>query len=181
MKISASAPPALVGALALLGVFALPGSAQATLHGFCAGTGQCIDNGTNSPTSSNPPASFGFTTSPGPTSGDLLIDILTPDNQTAGPSFSLTGTSSATATLFSTTPWTSGALDAYLGSRQARTTRSAPTFPPLRPSIPAPLASLSIGPTSALLRFRARATQHEPPRKHRFGGPPSRFLHCRLL
>jgi hypothetical protein len=115
MKISASAPPALVGALALVGVFALPGGAQATLHGFCAGAGQCIDNGTNSPTSSNPPANFGFTTSPGPTSGDLLIDILTPDNQTAGPSFSLTGTSTATAVLFSATPWTFGALDSYLG------------------------------------------------------------------
>jgi hypothetical protein len=115
MKIVAAAPSALASALALMGVLALPGSAQATLHGFCAGAGQCIDNGTNSPTSSDPPASFGFTTSPGPTSGDLLIDILTPDNQTAGPSFSLTGTSSATATLFSATPWTSGQLDAYLG------------------------------------------------------------------
>jgi hypothetical protein len=115
MKIGATATSALAGALALAGVFALPGSAQATLHGFCAGAGQCADNGTNSPTSSNPPANFGFTTSPGSTSGDLFIDILTPDNQTAGPSFSLTGTSTATAVLFSATPWTSGQLDNYLG------------------------------------------------------------------
>jgi hypothetical protein len=34
-------------------------------HGYCAGAGQCIDNGTNSPTTSNPPVSFGFTVSPG--------------------------------------------------------------------------------------------------------------------
>jgi hypothetical protein len=59
--------------------------------------------------------SFGFTDSPGPTSGDLVIDILTPDNQTAGPSFVLTGTLNGTATLFSATPFTSGALDTYLG------------------------------------------------------------------
>jgi hypothetical protein len=115
MKNSAATPLAIAGALAVAGVFALPGSAQATLHGFCAGAAQCADNGTNSPTASNPPVDFGFTTSPGPTSGDLLIDILTPDNVAAGPTFSLTGTSTATATLFSATPWTSGQLDAYLG------------------------------------------------------------------
>jgi hypothetical protein len=58
---------------------------------------------------------FGFTTSPGPNSGDLVLDFLTPDNKTAGPSFGLTGTLAGTATLFSATPFTSGALDAYLG------------------------------------------------------------------
>jgi hypothetical protein len=115
MKIRAATPTASAIALALAGVLVIPGSAQATLHGFCSGAGQCGDNGTNSPTSSNPPVDFGFTTSPGPNTGDLFIDILTPDNQTAGPSFTLTGTSSATATLFSATPWTSGQLDSYLG------------------------------------------------------------------
>jgi hypothetical protein len=74
-----------------------------------------VDNGTNSPTSHNTPTDFGFTTSPGPTSGSLLLDILTPDNVTAGPSFTLTGTVSGTASLFSTTAWTSGQLDDYLG------------------------------------------------------------------
>jgi hypothetical protein len=83
------------------------------LHGYCA-VG-CIDNSTNSPTSQNPPTNFGFTISPGPASGDLLVDILTPNNQTAGPSFGLTGTFSGTATLFSATPWSSGQLDAFLG------------------------------------------------------------------
>jgi hypothetical protein len=115
MKISTATTSALAGALAIAGGMAMPGSAHATLHGFCAGAGQCVDNGTNSPTSSDPPVNFGFTTSPGPTSGDLFLDILTPDNQTAGPSFTLSGTLSGTATLFSKTAWTSGALDAYLG------------------------------------------------------------------
>lgn len=111
MKIAA----AFASAVALAGTFAIPTGAHATLHGFCAGSGQCVDNGTNSPTTANPPADFGFTTSPGPTSGDLWVDILAPNNVASGPSFTLTGTSSATATLFSTTAWTSGSLDTYLG------------------------------------------------------------------
>ena len=87
-----------------------------TLHGYCAPAAtQCIDNGTNSPTNVNPPSNFGFTTSPGPASGNLTIDVLTPNNEAKPSSFALTGTVSATATLFSATPWTSGALDAYLG------------------------------------------------------------------
>jgi hypothetical protein len=121
MKISTATTSALAGALAIAGGMAMPGSAHATLHGFCAGVGQCVDNGTNSPTTNNPPLNFGFTTSPGPNSGDLFIDILTPDNTTAGPSFGLTGTLTGTATLFSSTPWTAASnsggspLDAYLG------------------------------------------------------------------
>lgn len=87
------------------------------LHGYCAGAGQCVDNGTNSPTSTNPPSKFGFTVSPGPASGDLVIDILIPNNETVGVTpFGITGTLSGTASLFPTaSPWTSGGLDAYLG------------------------------------------------------------------
>jgi hypothetical protein len=103
---------ALVGAGAL---FALPTAGYATLVGYCAGIGQCIDNGTNSPTTINPPINFGFTTSPGPATGSLTIDVLTPDNLAKPSSFAITGTAAATATLFSATPWTSGSLDAYLG------------------------------------------------------------------
>ena len=84
------------------------------LHGYCGGAGQCADNGTNSPTSNNPPTNFGFTISPGPQTGNFLVDILTPNNEAAAP-FALTGTYSGTATLFSPTAWTSGQLDAYLG------------------------------------------------------------------
>jgi hypothetical protein len=106
----------LLGALAGAISFAmLAAPASSTLHGYCAGAGQCIDNGTNSPTNVNPPLNFGFTTSPGPASGDLMLDVLVPNNEAKPASFALTGTLSGTATLFSATAWTSGALAAYLG------------------------------------------------------------------
>ena len=106
---------AVVGGLSLV-LFSAP--AAATLHGYCApATTECMDNGTNSPTVMNPPSQFGFTTSPGPTSGYLWVDVLVPNNESPSkPSFAITGTLSGTATLFSTTPWTTGALDAYLGA-----------------------------------------------------------------
>jgi PEP-CTERM motif-containing protein len=97
-------------------MFATP--AAATLHGYCSPPTQCVDNGTNSPTSTNPPSMFGFTTSPGPKSGDLWVDVLVPNNEDLSPSmlsFALTGTLSGTAKLFNTTAWTSGMLDSYLG------------------------------------------------------------------
>jgi len=108
---------AAVAAGLALALFAAP--AAATLHGYCAGTGQCVDNGTNSPTSMNPPSNFGFTTSPGPKTGDLFVDVLVPNNEDSSPgslTFGLTGTLSGTAKLFNATAWTSGALDAYLGA-----------------------------------------------------------------
>ena len=67
-------------ALATAGALTLgaPGAVAVTvttdpLHGCCAGAGQCIDNGTNSPTSNNPPINFGFTVSPGPASGSQYL------------------------------------------------------------------------------------------------------------
>ena len=64
---------ALVGGLSLA---LLSAPAAATLHGYCAPAAtECIDNGTNSPTMMNPPSQFGFTTSPGPSSGDLFVDV----------------------------------------------------------------------------------------------------------
>jgi hypothetical protein len=109
--LSAVALSAVVFAPAPL--MAKTGTVLDPLHGYCA-VG-CIDNGTNSPTSQNPPANFGFTISPGPASGsDYLVVFLTPDNVAAGPSFTLTGPS-GTATLFPGSPWTSGNLDAFLG------------------------------------------------------------------
>jgi hypothetical protein len=107
-----------VGALSLV-MLSAPAFAQTTddpLHGYCGGAGQCADNGTNSPTSNNPPLNFGFTISPGPASGSsFLIDILAPNNEPTPSNFALTGTLAGTASLFSATPWTSGSLDAYLG------------------------------------------------------------------
>jgi hypothetical protein len=85
------------------------------LHGYCQGVGQCVDNGTNSPTTNNSPVNFGFTVSPGPASGDFLLDVLVPNNESKPASFAITGTHTGTATLFSATPWTSGQLDSYLG------------------------------------------------------------------
>jgi hypothetical protein len=109
-------------ALATAGAITLgaPGAFAVTvttdpLHGYCAGAGQCIDNGTNSPTTNNPPVNFGFTISPGPQTGTLFLDVLEPNNEAHPASFAITGTNSGTASLFSATPWTSGFLDAYLG------------------------------------------------------------------
>jgi hypothetical protein len=115
--------PAVIGFALLLGILSLTFPASPAfagpLHGYCDGAGQCIDNGTNSPTNNNPPVNFGFTTSSGPITGTLMFDILVPNNEVGGNpsalSFGLTGTLAGTATLFSTTAWTSGQLDAYLG------------------------------------------------------------------
>lgn len=115
----ASTPIAAIagGSGLLFALFATP--AAATLHGYCAPTTQCVDNGTNSPTTMNPPSGFGFTTSPGPSTGDLYLDVLVPNNEDSSPSklsFALSGTLSGTASLFSSSAWTSGQLDTYLGT-----------------------------------------------------------------
>jgi hypothetical protein len=123
-KLSLASTPvaALAGGLSLA-LFSAP--AAATLHGYCASnpptmpSTECVDSGTNSPTMNNPPLQFGFTTSPGPTSGDLWVDVLVPNNEDLSPSklsFALTGTLSGTTSLFSSTAWTSGKLDNYLGT-----------------------------------------------------------------
>lgn len=85
------------------------------LHGYC--DVGCVDNGTNSPTSGNPITGFGFTISPGgPATGtDFLIEVLVPNDEQTATSYAITGTSAATATLFSATDWTGGFLDTYLG------------------------------------------------------------------
>ena len=98
-----------------------PMSADA-LHGFCWGASTCSDNGHVTPTNTNPP-NFGFTASSGPETGDFLVKVLVPNNETAS-GFTITGTQggttntsaiSATAALVSSTPWTGGKLDTYLG------------------------------------------------------------------
>ncbi len=106
----------------LLGVFAsaitlavLAGPASATLHGWC-GTGSvstCIDNGTNTPTSTT--SNFGFTGSPPDQTGDLLIDILVPNNEASPGSFTITGGSISPATTTFKGLWNSGDLATFLG------------------------------------------------------------------
>jgi len=106
---------AIVGAL-FLALFSAP--AQPALWGYCGGYLQCLYNGAHSPTDYNPPLDFGFTTDSGLFSGDLYVDVLEP-NKGSGPltgNIAFTGTLSGTATLFSSSPWTSGNLDAYLGT-----------------------------------------------------------------
>lgn len=88
-----------------------------TLHGFCALGNVCVDNNTNTPTAVNPPV-FAFSASPGPATGTLWIDILVPNSvalNTLPSAFTISGHLTGTASLFSSTAWTSGFLDAYLG------------------------------------------------------------------
>lgn len=85
-----------------------------TLHGFCSLAAPCTDNGVHTPTDVNPPE-FAFASSGGAATGTLLIDILVPDNGGIPGSFTISGALSGTASLFSSTPWTSGDLDTYLG------------------------------------------------------------------
>ena len=90
------------------------------LHGYCAGAGQCIDNGSNSPTTNSTITGFGFTISPGPNTGSLLVDVLVPtaDLQPTAADLTVTGTGTAnlgTAALVSPTPFndTTGPQDLY--------------------------------------------------------------------
>ncbi len=89
-----------------------------TLHGFCATANPCTDNGNNTPTNINPPI-FGFSAGGHSATGDVLIDILIPDNLAKPGSFTisgaLVGSNTFLAALVSPTAWTSGQLDAYLG------------------------------------------------------------------
>ncbi len=90
------------------------------LHGFVQGCATCTDNGTNTPIHTNPPQNFGFSVDPGPQTGNLILDFLVPNtavpagdlqSSTSGSTTTLVGT----ATLFSSTAWTAGDLDSYLG------------------------------------------------------------------
>jgi len=115
-KLSLLAAAAFV-ALSTPAFAAGPDANPPTLHGFCSLGNICTDNGTNTPTSVNPPE-FGFATSGQSDSGTVYIAILTPDNLAAPGSFTISGYLNGTATLYSSTPWTSGFLDAYLGLPQ---------------------------------------------------------------
>lgn len=97
------------------------------LHGCIIGT-SCTDNGTVTPTNTNPLPTFTFTVSPvsSPNNpGDLLVEILVP-NDAAGAatkSYSISGTNAGltdTSTIPATAAiwkgeWTSGGLDTFLG------------------------------------------------------------------
>lgn len=112
-----------------MGVAALSGLAMAfnasagPLHAFCYGsTPSCSDNGTVTPTSDTSP-NFGFWISKGPTTGLFAVAVLVPNNYTTAPdSYTINwtiGGNPATADSFvapeSSTAWTSGSLQNYLG------------------------------------------------------------------
>jgi len=89
-----------------------------SIHGFCYGASTCSDSGSNTPTSTNPPM-FGFVSSPSGDTGAFYIDILVPTSGSAPTTSSIgvvnTSTSTtSSATLFSSTAWSSGQLDSYL-------------------------------------------------------------------
>lgn len=92
-----------------------------TLHGFCISpTPACSDNGTITPTSTNPPH-FGFASS-GTTMGNFELIALVPSNEDVVPSsyaLKLSGqnvtTTPVVSSLFSTTAFTGGTLQSYLG------------------------------------------------------------------
>jgi hypothetical protein len=104
----------LIGGAVALTVMSQTASADVILdplHGFCAG---CSDNGTNTPTTNNP-VTFGFNVSPGSQTGTYMIDFLVANSLPQPASIAVTGTVAGSANLFSSTAWTSGQLDSYLG------------------------------------------------------------------
>jgi len=110
----------LIGAVAgglFLALFSAP--AAATLRGFCFTVPESCGQGTYIATFANPPVNFGFVSTDGSQQGDLFIDVLTPTATTPNPTtlniVLFAGTVSVTARLVSSTPWTSGNLDSYLG------------------------------------------------------------------
>jgi hypothetical protein len=109
---------ALACGLSALAISGAHAASAPTLHGFCSTTHPCTDNGTNTPTAVNPP-DFGFSAGGHSATGVVMIDILVPDNVTLPASYTISGpllgASTFTATEFSTTAWTSGQLDSYLG------------------------------------------------------------------
>lgn len=111
--------------IAMLGAGACWGQIDDPLHGCIIGT-TCYDNGTVTPTTTNPMPTFTFTISPGPQIGDFLVDILIPDNEDPTPgslSFSISGTEGGVLNTSSIGPfsstlmgdWTSGGLGDFLG------------------------------------------------------------------
>jgi PEP-CTERM motif len=109
---------------ALLFGWASASSAQTTtlldpLHG-CTGAppSDCSDNGTVHISNSNTPT-YGFSISPGPGTGTYEIVTLIPNNVAGATTetFSVTGgaTSPVAFSLFSSSAWTSGFLDTFLG------------------------------------------------------------------
>jgi hypothetical protein len=119
----------LAAVLASMALTLFPGTSRADtvldpLHGCIIGT-SCADNGTVTPTTINPLPAFTFTDSPGPGTGDLLIEVLVPNNEDPVPtglSFSISGTAAGptdTGTVSGSSTlegdWTTLQLQDFLG------------------------------------------------------------------
>src|SRR5260370_1002220 len=101
--------------LLMLSVVGLPCSAQILdpLHGCIIGT-TCFDNGTVTPTTTNPMPNFTFTASNAQPAGDFLVEVLVPNNEDPTPaalSFTITGT------MGGTTDTAAGVGSSLLGTR----------------------------------------------------------------
>ena len=121
------------------------------LAGYCAGAEQCVHGSVDAPTSTNPPVDFGFTASGGPSTGDLLIDILIPTTLDPGGNYTLTGTLSGTASLVSTTPFAAGAFGLGSNPTLSAYLDAIPTVPDPHPSSPDNNLMNYLGSTQALV------------------------------
>jgi hypothetical protein len=97
-----------------------------TLHSYCL-SGTCLDNGTVTPTTSNP-ARFGFGEAHPVDSGLLWIVELAPNNSASAATLSGTHTtlSSVTGVQYGQSAWTTGKLDSYLKGQFSKFTPSSP-------------------------------------------------------
>jgi hypothetical protein len=97
----------------------LPASAG-NIHTSCIPVAGCSDNGNITPVSDNTP-NFAFHETGGSDPGYFFLEVLIPDNVLNADNLSITvnGVNTAVAAVtpgvFSTIPWTSDKLDAYLG------------------------------------------------------------------
>jgi len=121
------------------------------LAGYCAGAEQCVHGSVDAPTSTNPPVDFGFTASGGPSTGDLLIDILIPTTLDPGGNYTLTGTLSGKASLASTTPFAAGAFGLGSNPTLSAYLDAIPTVPDPHPSSPDNNLMNYLGSTQALV------------------------------
>lgn len=113
---------ATLGAAVVASVAFVTAPASAgNIHTLCVSpTPTCLDNGSITPVTDNTP-NFGFEEKGGSDTGNFYLQVLIPDNVLNGDSLSITvnGVNTAIASLtpgvFSSTAWSSGQLDAYLG------------------------------------------------------------------
>lgn len=113
----------VIGGALAFAVMSQPAKAD-SLHGYCGTSDTCTNpNNTEIQDSTNAPTFlFAYAGNKNDSGGDLFVDFLVPVGDGIMPaSISLTGSVAGTATLHSSTPWTSGQLDAYLGLSAAPT------------------------------------------------------------